>query len=212
MDMINLLWATPLFRVQTNTKSLAEELRQFILAHEKEEFRKPNPPQRVHHGLFESNFDFLKWPDPVIAKFKNAFLTHLGNFVQDVNNLSDQEANELKFNYHCWFHTYRNGAYFQSHNHSMASWSAIYCVDPGDEVPSDESHSGHVVFSDPRDVNMYLDPANKKMRRDLSFDLVRVRPEQAELVIFPSYLKHWVEPYYGERPRITIAANFWFIF
>ena len=57
---------------------------------------------------------------------------------------------------------------------------------------------------------MYLDPTNRHMRRDFSFDGIRFRLPPDELCIFPSYLQHSVEPYTGENPRITIAANFSF--
>ena len=127
-----------------------------------------------------------------------------------VNEINDEDLKSLNFNNHCWFHIYRNGGYFQTHNHPNASWSVIYCVDPGDETPENESMSGHIMFTAPRHVNAYLDPANNGMRRDMSFNAIRLRLKPAELLIFPSYLYHTVEPYIGQSPRITIAANFWF--
>ncbi len=36
---------------------------------------------------------------------------------------------------------------------------------------------------------------------------VRVRPEAGLLVIFPSWLYHWVHPYMGDRPRIAVSFN-----
>ena len=56
----------------------------------------------------------------------------------------------------------------------------------------------------------YLDAANNNMRRDVSFSAIRIRPQPCELLIFPSYLVHYVEPYSGKIPRITISSNFWF--
>ena len=135
---------------------------------------------------------------------------YLGNFLKLVNEINDKDLKSLNFDNHCWFHIYRNGGYFQTHNHPNASWSVIYCVDPGDETPENESMAGHIMFTDPRHVNAYLDPANNGMRRDMSFNAIRLRLKPAELLIFPSYVYHTVEPYIGQRPRITIAANFWF--
>ena len=135
---------------------------------------------------------------------------YLGNFLKLVNEINDEDLKSLNFDNHCWFHIYRNGGYFQTHNHPNASWSVIYCVDPGDETPENESMAGHIMFTDPRHVNAYLDPANNGMRRDMSFNAIRLRLKPAELLIFPSYLYHTVEPYIGQRPRIAIAANFWF--
>ena len=197
-------------RIDTEKTDLAARLRDLILSCETEGFRKPNPPQRHHHGVFESNFDFLDWKKPIVQEFKQLFLGYLGGFVKLVNDLDDKQLNRLKFDNDCWFHITRDGGYFQPHNHPNASWSAIYCVDPGDEEPVNESASGQVTFTDPRQTNSYLDPANRSMRRDMSFNAIRFRLEPAQLVLFPSYLYHYVEPYIGEKPRITISANFWF--
>ena len=36
---------------------------------------------------------------------------------------------------------------------------------------------------------------------------LRVRPEAGLLVIFPSWLYHWVHPYGGQTPRIAVSFN-----
>jgi len=36
---------------------------------------------------------------------------------------------------------------------------------------------------------------------------VRVRPETGLLVIFPSWLYHWVHPYAGRTPRVAVSFN-----
>lgn len=208
----NLLWATPFLRLQTGTTELADGLREVILDCETPEFKKPQSPQRPHEGVFESKFDFLDWPREPIPQFRQFFVGQLAGYLKQINDLTDEQLNRMRFDNECWFHIYRDGGYFQPHNHANASWSAIYCVDPGDEEPRNQSMAGHVMFSDPRQVNNYLDPANDNMRRDLSFNAVRLRLKPAEMVVFPSYVFHAVEPYVGERPRITIAANFKFAY
>ena len=35
----------------------------------------------------------------------------------------------------------------------------------------------------------------------------RVVPEPGVMIAFPSYLKHYVHPFFGEGERIVIAAN-----
>ena len=210
MSDFNLIWSTPFLRVDTNSTDMANQLRDVILDCENEDFRKKNSPQRSHDSVFESEFDFLSWKREPIPQFRELMVGYLGNFLKLVNEMKDDDLNKLKFDNDCWFHIYRNGGYFQPHNHPNASWSTIYCVDPGDETPQNDSMAGHVMFTDPRQTNSYMDPANTNMRRDMSFNAIRLRLKPAELLIFPSYLYHTVEPYIGERPRISIAANFWF--
>ena len=36
---------------------------------------------------------------------------------------------------------------------------------------------------------------------------VRIRPEAGLLVIFPSWLYHWVHPYEGQTPRVAVSFN-----
>lgn len=210
MNDLNLLWATPVLRSQTESHALAEKLEKLILNCELEEFRNKKSLQRNHNSLFESEFDFLSWKDDAAQEFKSLILSSLGGLIKVANQLTDEELNALKIQNHCWFHITRSGGYFQPHNHPNASWSAIYCVSPGDETANVAESSGCVFFEDPRLAGTYLDAANNNMRRDMSFNSIRLRLKTAELLIFPSYLIHFVEPYIGDKPRITIAANFWF--
>ncbi len=207
----SLAFATPLFRSVTDSESIRSQLLACILENEVPERRHPRSPQPEHSGVFESTFDFLAWDDERVQDFRRFFYSHVGGFVQAANEYTDDEMRRIQFDHHCWFHVTRDGGYFQPHNHPNAAWSAIYCVDPGDGDVEDESFSGRVTFSDPRiGAAMHVDPGNARLRREISFSGVRIRMQPCELLIFPSYLMHWVEPYRGERPRVTIAANFWF--
>lgn len=211
MSNYELLFATPLLRIVMRPSHHADELREFILKQESEQHRHPNSPQRHHEHVFESTFDFLNWEAREVQAFRQTLFSHVGGFVQEVNDMTMEELQQIRFDCHCWFHVTRNSGYFQPHNHPNAAWSVIYCVDPGDEKDDDSSHAGHVFFQDPRPAaGMYMDPANRAMTRELSFNAIRLRPRKGELLVFPSYLQHSVEPYVGETPRITVAANFWF--
>ena len=57
---------------------------------------------------------------------------------------------------------------------------------------------------------MYLDPANKDLKRDYSFNGIKIKYKKANMLIFPSYLQHSVEPYLGNKYRITVPVNFRF--
>ncbi|MEL7184920.1 MAG: TIGR02466 family protein [Pseudomonadota bacterium] len=212
MDEINKLFATPLYRVTLgDVEALNASLEKRILSLENEEHRKKNSPQPMPATVFESEFDFLKRPEPEVIELRDILYASLASFVKEVNALTDEQLAKLKFGNHCWFHVTRDGGYFQPHNHPNASWSLVYYVNPGDVVPKNDAAAGHIVFHDPRpQAAYYQDPANGGMIRDYSYSGVRIRPTPGELLIFPSYLMHHVEPYEGEAPRITVAANFWF--
>ena len=210
MSAFNQLWATPFYR-NASAQERADALRDYILANEKESLRKADSPQRAHPAVFESGFDFLDWPSPAVQELKRFLHGHLAGVVRNANGFDDATTRALRFHSHSWFHITRRGGYFQDHNHPLASWSLVYCVDPGDSEPPNEFEAGHLVFQDPRTMaSMYLDKANRTLKREFSFDAVRLRPVKGDLLIFPSYIRHAVEPYGGASPRISIAANFWF--
>ena len=211
MPQVNILFATPLFRGKfQGMAGLTTQLRDFILSLEQENSRNKNSPQPMLESVFESEFNLFNSQDPAIRKLKAAIYNELGAFIKQTSNLTDQELATFRFKNESWFHITREGGYFQPHTHPNASWSIVFCVTPGDDSPPEKA-AGHIVFGDPRlCASSYTDIANANMRREYSFNAVRFKLQTGELIIFPSYLQHWVEPYYGIEPRITIAANFWF--
>lgn len=204
-------FATPFLRTFAGHDKKIDDLKFFLLTCENDNFVHSKSPQESHNALFESRFDLFSWPDEHVQQIKNRLLAHLMNYLSDVNCFSVEDLKKLNFRIESWFHISRKGAYFQPHTHPLASVSMIYCVDPGDEVIDDLHEAGCVLFTDPRlNASMYVDPANRNMKRKYSFDGLRFRLRSDELCIFPSYLQHSVEPYVGDTPRITIAANFSF--
>ena len=72
---------------------------------------------------------------------------------------------------------------------------------PGADNP-DQPLSGVLEFLDPRaGVDAVTAPG------DPYGEPFRVRPQAGLLVIFPSWLYHWVHPYSGQTPRIAISFN-----
>jgi uncharacterized protein (TIGR02466 family) len=100
-----------------------------------------------------------------------------------------------------WATVCRAGAYHAPHSHPDSAWSGVYYVDGGAENP-DQPLSGMLEFLDPRAgaeaVSAPGDPYGEPFR---------VRPQAGLLVVFPSWLYHWVHPYAGETPRIAISFN-----
>jgi len=208
----NAVFATPLYRVLTGANEINQAVKPFLLNKESDDFRNPDSPQATHKHLFESKFDLFHWADPEIENLKAVLYENLMRYIIDVNGIDPKDAERLSFKHESWFHITRKGAYFQPHTHPLASVSMVYCVDPGDQDIED-IESGALVFTDPRhNASMFLDPTNRNMGRTFSFHQVRLKLKADELVIFPSYLQHHVEPYAGDSPRITVAANFSFKF
>lgn len=100
-----------------------------------------------------------------------------------------------------WANLFRRGDGFSPHTHSNSALSGAYYVDVGDG-----GGGGELVFRDPRGGAAMIDSGLSDAGQGCA---ARFMPESGHLVIFPSFLLHWVTPYRGERPRISIAFNAW---
>jgi len=99
-----------------------------------------------------------------------------------------------------WANVYRYGDYCMPHSHIRTEASVVYLLADGD---SDETNplGGQISFSDPR---MKTCCADEQGRVTYSF-----LPDMApgRMIIFPSYLMHYVNPYTGDAPRISLSWN-----
>ena len=90
----------------------------------------------------------------------------------------------------------------KSHLHPDSDWSFVYYV----KVTED---SGSIVFCDPRVrriMNVH-DDILKDYSNDSQHSTYRISPLNGRLVIFPSYLEHYVEPNPTHESRISISGN-----
>jgi predicted 2-oxoglutarate/Fe(II)-dependent dioxygenase YbiX len=77
----------------------------------------------------------------------------------------------------------------------------VYYVDAGTNS-LDHPLSGVLEFLDPRaGIEAVTAPG------DPYGEPLRVRPEAGLLIVFPSWLFHWVHPYVGKTPRIAVSFN-----
>ena len=203
------LFATPFAQVELpESQPLCAALATLFLAREGEPVR--NRIQRdTQVGVFESRFDLHTWPDAPVRSLFGFIHASLASTIQQLSQYSPQEYARLSFNYHSWFHITRRGGHQGMHNHPMASWSGIFCVDPGDADPA-QANSGVVRFQDPRaSADVYSDPGNTAMKGAFRVGAWQYTHRAGHLLLFPSYLVHEVFPYLGTRPRVVVAFNAW---
>jgi len=194
-----------------NPEGLNEELARLLVAWEQDPTRKRRsaPTQVMKVAVYESDFMLFDNPDAPIQTLARFCLMNVGYVVQQLNNYTADEMKDLRLFSHSWYHLTRHGGYTAQHNHPMASWSGVYCVDPGESV-LDKPNNGALRFLDMRSTaGMYLDPGNSQWREPFGFGEMAFNLRAGQLLLFPSYLVHEVAPYYGQRPRITVAFNVW---
>jgi len=206
------LFATPFGEVRlANCERLNLELETLFLTRESEENRNPSPSHVPQAETFESRFNLFHWNEGCVQELRAFMLNAVAQMVIECTSLKAQDIARLKFLNHAWFHISRYAGSFVAHNHPLASWSAVYCVRAGENVPQ-HPDSGVLRFLDVRQgANAYLDPANATLHRPFALAPVELKLEAGQMVIFPSYVFHEVTPFYGRDIRITVATNCWFI-
>jgi len=86
------------------------------------------------------------------------------------------------------------------HTHPGAHWSGVYYVS---QPRIETGKSGKIEFLNPR-----TDLPNWRILKAPAFSAKKsLRPESGEMILFPSYLVHWVYPNETEEDRVTVAFN-----
>ena len=191
--------------------ALNPELRALFLEREGQggEYRNPDPSMKTHPNVFESRFDLFYWTDACVVKLREFCNAALFKVVAELNGYGPQQLAELRMSVDAWFHITRRDGAFGLHNHPMASWSGVYCVDSG--YGAAEPESGELVFMHPAaTAGMFVDLGVAGIRSPWAIQPKPYRLRPGQLVLFPSWLMHQVMPYRGERERVTVAFNVWF--
>jgi Putative 2OG-Fe(II) oxygenase len=191
-------------------ESLNRELETLFLAREDDAHRNPTPSHIPQQELFESRFNLFHWPESCVRELRQFMLDGVVRTVLEATTLRPEDLARLKFQNHTWFHITRHAGSFISHNHPMASWSAVYCVRAGAPVPC-QPESGLLRLFDPRQgANAFRDPGNAQLKPGFALKPLELRIEEGQLIVFPSYVYHEVTPFFGRDLRITVATNCWF--
>ena len=213
MSLVNPLFAVPFSLVRHPApEDLNPHLRKLFLAREAEGDRYAHPTPRVERNehLFESRFDLFEWPDPCVQALKAFCWGQLYRVIGEANGYDLPELQRLHIADSTWFHITRRGGYFGLHNHPMATWSGVYCVDAGGAAPAHQD-SGALVFVNPHATSQtFKDGSTLNLRPPYSTATQRFHLEPGQLVLFPSWLLHEVRPFQGDGERITVAFNTWF--
>jgi len=189
---------------------LNRELEQLFLARETQEYQNPTPSHNPQPEMFESRYDLFTWPEPGVQELRKFMLEAVFRTAMAASEKAPAEFARLTLNNHTWFHVTRHSGFFVSHNHALASWSAVYCVKDGND-PAGAPRGGLLRLFDTRvGADAFQDPANQRLRQPFAAGDLDLQLRPGQLVVFPSYLFHEVTPYYGTDPRITVASNCWF--
>jgi uncharacterized protein (TIGR02466 family) len=211
-DIVPFFAAPFAFARHPDPGSLNDELRALFLARSAEGsgFANPRPITQRNAPVFESRFDLFRWPEKPVQQLKEFCWSELLRVVCDLNGYDARVRQQLLIYNDAWFHVTRRGGFFGLHNHPNATWSGVYCVDPGRSDP-DRPDSGALTFVSPMlTTNMHVDAGNARLSGGFASGVRSLRMETGQLVLFPSWVLHDVKPFEGNGERITVAFNCWF--
>jgi uncharacterized protein (TIGR02466 family) len=200
------------FARHPDATALNEELRTLFLerAAEGVAHANPRPITQRPATVFESRFDLFRSPEKPVQELKEFCWSELLRMLCELNGYSVEKRQQLLIYNDAWFHITRRGGFFGLHNHPNATWSGVYCVDPGRSDP-DQRDSGALTFVSPTlTANMHVDAGNARLSGGFASGVRSLRMEAGQLVLFPSWVLHDVKPFEGDGERITVAFNCWF--
>ncbi len=154
-------------------------------------------------GGWHSNGDLLDWPGPEIATLRSWISGALTQMVQATGQLPEVQGRAAPprggFQLSAWGNVSRRGNYHRMHNHPSSAWSGVYYVTG---VSSSDSMGGVLEFYDPRPFTEMVDvPGSPYGQR------IHIRPIPGLMVLFPSWLYHFVHPCSTDKERVSIAFN-----
>ena len=110
------------------------------------------------------------------------------------------DMSTLKLKLFGWMNVNPTGGFNAPHTHPGAHWSGVYYVS---QPEIEKGDSGMIEFLDPRS-----DLPNWRLLDAPPFRIKRkIRPKPGDLILFPSYLMHWVYPNEANGERVTVAFN-----
>ena len=159
---------------------------------------------RSNSGGWHSPSTIFKTTKPELRRICDVMIRCFATATKKVAPDFDINANEMTGE--GWVNVNPKSSFNVPHDHPGYTWSGVYYVSlPERNNPA--SRSGAIELLDPRtNVSAFATDISKQSpyfspKRTLS-------PTNGMILIFPSYLRHWVYPNEEDEDRITMAFNF----
>ena len=186
--------------------ALISELRSAIY---KKKDADPDGLNRSNIGGWHSNTDMLSWAGPAAQELINRVIA----LARRMSHFKGDDVNRIDWDIQMWANVSCHGASNHMHVHPGNIWSAVLYVDMGGRDASGndtDGLGGEFYFEDPRfPATAMHNPGFRMIGMDGKPQAVQpeIRPKKGDVLMFPSWLKHGVRPYFGDKERISIAMN-----
>jgi uncharacterized protein (TIGR02466 family) len=159
--------------------------------------------QRSNRRGWHSEDDLFSRDEPGAQALCDHIVDAVSHLTEQVSPHFDLDGHDLQLE--GWINVLADGGLNAPHDHPGWVWSGCYYAQVPDDVSGPASAGeGAIEFLDSR-TNV----------RTLTVDgaacfasKYRVQPRAGQLLIFPSWLRHWVEPHHAaDALRVSIAFN-----
>ena len=188
------LFPTPVFHYKLeNYEEINKELKKYILDLKKND--KAGQLKSNKGGWHSPNFDLVNEGPPI--NFINKFKDFLKNII--INEFGWEYLPNKQRIVAMWAIINKKNSFNIMHNHQNCYLSGSYYVKKPEK-------SGDISFFDPVEPKTYRYPEKEKGTFH-SNQVVTLKPEEGDLLVFPSYLYHSVQPNLSDEDRVVISFN-----
>lgn len=168
-------------------------------------------PQLAGHIEDEKMYSGL-----LINKFGPSILEKIKEYIDWVKTERGIEYKNYKTTLNgLWINRQKSGEHNPPHRHSMGEISFVIYLDFPNEIKNEQAFSprtyqpGTISFFFGNNTQLDLNEENHFINKLLSpIDIQEHKPTNGEMIIFPSYLMHYVSPFYTEGvERISVSGN-----
>ena len=194
---VSYAFSTPiLMQVWPESTQLNAELQELVLARE----RADKGVIKSNLGGWQSEQGLFHWQHPAIAVLQQRVREAT---IEITSQTCGQALQGLAMDMHVngWANVSRDRSYNRIHAHSECTWSGVYYVSTGEPDPA-VTDNGAIEF-----FNAGLTAHGGVLPGRPFGGQLRVSPEPGLMVMFPSWLPHWVHPFQGSGTRISLAFN-----
>jgi len=182
--------AVGFFNLEDEMKELTEELIGLSLNLEK---NKKTSVIKSNTGGYQS--DFLESSNRIIKETKNIIAKAITQFAETIYV---KKPFTINFD-DPWLNVNRENHFNKTHTHAGSDLSITYYC----EVPT---KSGKIVFENPV-LHQRTTMIWYEKHAMWNSEFIQLAPKKYDLIIFPSYLPHFVERNKSNKPRISLACN-----
>lgn len=196
VPLLSILWP--------DVGDLNRRLSQLILGKERCE----RGTQHSNVGGWQSDCNLDTWSNPAVTSLLEMINQGVAQLSTQISEESQSCGGVPGWSVCAWANVNRRGNFNVVHHHNgsgRAFWAGVYYVEVGRYT---SSQGGALVLrstsADAQIANLTRAP--ESLRKRFKHE-VTIQPVPGLLLIFPSWLEHWVTPHSSEEPRVSVAFN-----